>query len=189
MGHPPFGHAGEDAARPLPARALRHRLPPQRAVAADRGGAEPDRGGARRHPHAHGRRRSRQTLEGKIVRLVDRVAYINHDIDDAIRWGLLDAGRPAAGRDRPARRDRLEPDRHARARPDRDLRARRRHRPERGGRRGDAGAPLVHVRARLPRRARPRRARARARDDRADLRRTSSSAATRRTRSALRLRA
>ncbi len=30
-----------------------------------------------------------ETLEGKIVRLVDRVAYINHDIDDAIRYGLL----------------------------------------------------------------------------------------------------
>ncbi len=29
------------------------------------------------------------TLEGKIVRLVDRVAYINHDIDDAIRHGIL----------------------------------------------------------------------------------------------------
>ena len=29
------------------------------------------------------------TLEGKIVRLVDRVAYINHDIDDAVRYGLL----------------------------------------------------------------------------------------------------
>ena len=30
-----------------------------------------------------------ETLEGKIVRIVDRVAYINHDIDDAIRYGLL----------------------------------------------------------------------------------------------------
>src|SRR5205823_2078121 len=30
-----------------------------------------------------------ETLEGKIVRLVDRIAYINHDIDDAIRAGLL----------------------------------------------------------------------------------------------------
>ncbi len=30
-----------------------------------------------------------ETQEGKIVRLVDRVAYINHDIDDAIRYGLL----------------------------------------------------------------------------------------------------
>jgi dGTPase len=30
-----------------------------------------------------------ETLEGRIVRLVDRVAYINHDIDDALRYGLL----------------------------------------------------------------------------------------------------
>src|SRR5205085_8473249 len=30
-----------------------------------------------------------ETLEGKIVRIVDRVAYINHDIDDAIRYGIL----------------------------------------------------------------------------------------------------
>ena len=30
-----------------------------------------------------------RTLEGKVVRLVDRVAYINHDIDDAIRYGIL----------------------------------------------------------------------------------------------------
>lgn len=29
------------------------------------------------------------TLEGRIVRLVDRVAYINHDIDDAVRAGIL----------------------------------------------------------------------------------------------------
>src|SRR6185437_13886539 len=32
-----------------------------------------------------------ETLEGKIVRLVDRIAYINHDIDDAIRAGILRA--------------------------------------------------------------------------------------------------
>jgi dGTPase len=31
-----------------------------------------------------------RTLEGRIVRLVDRIAYINHDIDDAIRAGVLD---------------------------------------------------------------------------------------------------
>jgi dGTPase len=30
------------------------------------------------------------TLEGRVVRLVDRVAYINHDIDDAVRAGILD---------------------------------------------------------------------------------------------------
>ena len=32
------------------------------------------------------------TLEGRIVRLVDRVAYINHDIDDALRAGVLAQG-------------------------------------------------------------------------------------------------
>src|SRR5438093_1140407 len=31
-------------------------------------------------------------LKGKIVRIVDRVAYINHDIDDAIRYGILEEG-------------------------------------------------------------------------------------------------
>ena len=38
------------------------------------------------------------TLEGKIVRLVDRIAYINHDIDDALRAGVIGAGRPAGAR-------------------------------------------------------------------------------------------
>ena len=37
-----------------------------------------------------------ETLEGKIVRIVDRVAYINHDIDDAIRYGILAERRPSA---------------------------------------------------------------------------------------------
>jgi dGTPase len=31
------------------------------------------------------------TLEGRVVRLVDRVAYINHDMDDALRAGILEA--------------------------------------------------------------------------------------------------
>jgi dGTPase len=32
------------------------------------------------------------THEGKIVRIVDRIAYVNHDIDDALRYGLLSKG-------------------------------------------------------------------------------------------------
>ena len=36
-----------------------------------------------------GRAREPATLEGKIVRLVDRIAYINHDIDDAVRAGVI----------------------------------------------------------------------------------------------------
>ena len=38
------------------------------------------------------------TLEGRIVRLVDRIAYINHDIDDALRAGMLRSRRPARAR-------------------------------------------------------------------------------------------
>ena len=62
------------------------------------------------------------TLEGKIVRIVDRIAYVNHDIDDALRYGLL------AEADLPADEiallgdDRLGADRHARPRPRRDVR-------------------------------------------------------------------
>ena len=102
LGHTPFGHAGEDALD----RALRERfglrLPPQRAVVPDRARAQPDPRGLRGDPHAHGAGRAGDA-RGKIVRLVDRVAYINHDIDDALRYGLLDGGRPAARGDRAAR--------------------------------------------------------------------------------------
>ena len=126
-------------AGPLRARALRPRLPPQRALAA---------GGRRaRAPQPHRRRCATgscatrrgagepATLEGKIVRLVDRIAYINHDIDDALRAGVLRRRGPAGARRSRARRHRLAADRPARARPRRALRARRRHRPGRGGRR------------------------------------------------------
>ena len=75
-----------------------------------------------------------RTLEGRIVRLVDRVAYINHDIDDALRAGVLREEELPGRADRGARRHGLAPHRRARARPRRALRGRRRHRPGRGGR-------------------------------------------------------
>src|SRR5438034_4821910 len=90
-GHTPFGHAGEEA---LDA-ALRERF-----------------GGGFRHNEqslriaerlnlthevrdgilTHTGPQEPETHEGKIVRIVDRVAYINHDIDDAIRYGILAEG-------------------------------------------------------------------------------------------------
>ena len=51
---------------------------------------EPVRDGILRHSSGAG---EPATLEGKIVRLVDRIAYINHDIDDALRAGRARARR------------------------------------------------------------------------------------------------
>ena len=88
MGHTPFGHAGEQALD----EALREQFG----------------GGFRHNEHSHrlARRlnlthevcdgilthtgpREPETHEGRIVRIVDRIAYVNHDIDDALRYGLL----------------------------------------------------------------------------------------------------
>ena len=118
-GHTPFGHAGEEALDAALAERFGGRFHhnEQSLRIAERlnltyevrdgilthtGDAEPE------------------TLEGKIVRIVDRVAYINHDIDDAIRYGILEEG------DLP--REEIEilgptgsrADRHARPRPGRD---------------------------------------------------------------------
>jgi dGTPase len=91
LGHPPFGHTGEavlDACvRERWGSGFRHNEHSLRVVEKiERLNLTAQvRDGILRHtgpepPH---------TLEGRIVRLVDRVAYINHDIDDAIRAGVL----------------------------------------------------------------------------------------------------
>jgi len=97
LGHPPFGHLGEgvlDAAlaERFPGRHFRHFEHSLRVVERlERDGAglnltAPVRDGILCHS---GRAPEPATLEGRIVRLVDRVAYINHDIDDALRAGVL----------------------------------------------------------------------------------------------------
>jgi dGTPase len=98
LGHPPFGHVGEDALdRCLADRfglGFMHHEHSLRVVdRLERDGlglnlTAPVRDGIATHS---GRAREPATLEGKIVRLMDRVAYINHDIDDALRAGLLQA--------------------------------------------------------------------------------------------------
>jgi dGTPase len=89
MGHPPFGHAGEEALdRALHdrfGRRFRHNEQSLR-VAERLNLTEEVRHGILTHTGDV----EPATLEGKIVRIVDRVAYINHDIDDAIRYGILD---------------------------------------------------------------------------------------------------
>jgi dGTPase len=97
LGHPPFGHIGEEALdRCLRERfgaSFKHHEHSLRVVdELERDGQGLNltmqvRDGIVSHS---GRAAEPSTLEGKIVRLVDRVAYINHDIDDAVRAGVLD---------------------------------------------------------------------------------------------------
>src|SRR5262249_30268039 len=88
MGHPPFGHAGEDALdRCLEerfGRRFRHNEQSLR-IARELNLTDEVCDGILTHTGP----REPETLEGKIIRIVDRVAYINHDIDDAIRYGIL----------------------------------------------------------------------------------------------------
>ncbi|MDQ3121570.1 MAG: HD domain-containing protein [Actinomycetota bacterium] len=88
MGHTPFGHAGEDAlddaVRARFARRFRHNEQSLRIAQSLNLTHEVCDGIL-----THTGEQEPATLEGKIVRLVDRVAYINHDIDDAMRYGLL----------------------------------------------------------------------------------------------------
>jgi dGTPase len=98
LGHPPFGHTGEEALDDaLAERFGRHFLHNEQSLRVVRVLERDGRGlnltaEVRDGILNHTGRNTPATLEGKIVRLVDRVAYINHDIDDAIRAGIL---RPA----------------------------------------------------------------------------------------------
>ncbi len=95
LGHPPFGHSGEEALdlalKERCGSGFQHNVHSVRVVdALERDGqglnlTEQVRDGILNHTGS----RKPQTLEGRIVKLVDRVAYINHDIDDALRAGIL----------------------------------------------------------------------------------------------------
>jgi dGTPase len=94
LGHPPFGHIGEEAlddALREHGRRFRHNEHSLRVVEhLERDGqglnlTEPVRDGILNHTGSG----KPATLEGKVVRIVDRVAYINHDIDDAVRAGII----------------------------------------------------------------------------------------------------
>jgi dGTPase len=95
VGHPPFGHIGEavlDAcARERFGRGFRHNEHSLRVVDVleDLNLSAPVRDGILRHTSGAG---TPATFEGRIVKLVDRIAYINHDIDDAVRAGVLAPG-------------------------------------------------------------------------------------------------
>jgi dGTPase len=99
LGHTPFGHAGETAlAEAFPG--FRHNEQSLRVVdLLERDGRGlnltfPVRDGILRHSKlrsgiTHSAAGVADTLEGEVVRIADGIAYINHDLDDALRAGLV----------------------------------------------------------------------------------------------------
>jgi len=91
LGHTPFGHAGEVALSEAMGQPFRHNEQSLRVVDLLENGGE----GlnltyeVRMGILGHTGPRIPETMEGQIVRWADRMAYVNHDIDDAVRAGIL----------------------------------------------------------------------------------------------------
>lgn len=91
LGHTPFGHAGERALQELTNTGFTHYEQSVRVC------EKIEKNGRGLNLTAevldgilhHTRGEEAHTLEGRIVRTADRVAYINHDIDDAVRAGVI----------------------------------------------------------------------------------------------------
>lgn len=94
LGHTPFGHAGESTLNKLTGR-FHHNEQSLRVVDVLEY-QKPDFPGlnltaeVREGILGHTGPAIPKTLEGQIVRICDRIAYLNHDIDDAIRGGIID---------------------------------------------------------------------------------------------------
>ncbi len=91
LGHTPFGHAGERALNEIFTEGFKHY---EHSVRVCR---KLEKGGKGLNLTAstldgircHTRGEDSKTLEGRIVRICDKIAYINHDIDDAVRAGVI----------------------------------------------------------------------------------------------------
>lgn len=91
LGHTPFGHAGERALNSVMPEGFRHFEQSLRVV------ERLEKSGkglnltyeVRDGIVCHTRGKEADTLEGRIVKLADKIAYINHDIDDAVRAGVM----------------------------------------------------------------------------------------------------
>ena len=92
LGHTPFGHAGESALDKLCPEGFRHYMQSLRVV--DK--LEKDGRGlnltweVRNGIVTHTKGTWAATPEGRIVRMADQIAFVNHDIEDAVRAGVLD---------------------------------------------------------------------------------------------------
>ncbi len=91
LGHTPFGHSGERILDKLNPKGFKHNLQSGRVVDY----LENDGAGLNLTREVvdgiinHRKSDNPKTLEGKAVSLADRIAYINHDIDDAIKGGFI----------------------------------------------------------------------------------------------------
>ena len=91
LGHTPFGHAGEEVLNEVCPHGYVHAAQSVRVVEhLENGGRGLNltwevRNGIRCHSNGE----DAATLEGQVVRYADKIAYMNHDIDDAIRAGVL----------------------------------------------------------------------------------------------------
>ncbi len=90
LGHTPFGHMGEKVLDDVCPGGFRHNEQSLRVVDVLEGGKGLNltyevRDGIVNHTG----NRKPKTLEGRVVALSDRIAYVNHDLDDAVRGGLL----------------------------------------------------------------------------------------------------
>src|SRR5699024_10028839 len=93
LGHTPFGHTGEKILNNLHPNGFKHNMQSIRVV--DILESSSKRQGlnltyeVREGIMYHSGRKSSTTLEGQVVGISDRIAYINHDIDDAIRANII----------------------------------------------------------------------------------------------------
>lgn len=94
LGHTPFGHAGEAALSEITGENFHHNIQSLRVVDLLEKRSNGTRGlnlsiEVRDGIVNHTGQNKAATLEGQIVKIADRVAYINHDIDDALRAGII----------------------------------------------------------------------------------------------------
>jgi deoxyguanosinetriphosphate triphosphohydrolase-like protein len=91
LGHTPFGHAGERVLNGLCPGGFKHSVQSVRTVEflEKRGNGLNLTLEVRDGIQNHGTHSTPRTYEGAVVRLADKIAYINHDIDDSIRAGIF----------------------------------------------------------------------------------------------------
>lgn len=92
LGHTPFGHSGEKILNEICKNGFKHYEQSLRVVDLLEDGKGLNltyevRDGIKNHAGEN----EAETLEGRIIKLADRIAYINHDIDDAVRGGVIAA--------------------------------------------------------------------------------------------------